>query len=145
MISHVNKRLGMARSRNRILKRFKDFEPKIKKHLYPVVPTCIMSKTNRNKLQSFQNSCIRNIVKGTEDEDKNMEELHMLLKLDPVNIRLKKRADKTWVNFIRTNERLTETFITENNNLQPRDHNWWRRITPYILGDAAEPVYASRN
>ena len=39
------------------------------------------------------------------------------------------------------NEELAETFITENNNPQPRDHNWWIRITPNVLGDAPEPVY----
>ena len=56
-----------------------------------------MSKMNMKKLQSFQNGCIREIVRGTDDEEENIEVLHQQLKIEAINVRYKNRATKTWV------------------------------------------------
>ena len=62
---HTRQRLGIAKGRAVKLKRFKKIKAKNKCHLYkalvrsameyPNIPLCIMSRTNKNKWQKFQN------------------------------------------------------------------------------------------
>ena len=149
--THLKQRLQMARQRNKKLARFHQFNSKIKNHLYksitrptfeyPISPTAVMSKTNMSKLQSFQNRCIREIVKNTEEEDKNIEELHDFLKLQPVNVRYKERMDKVTGRFVNIHEDLYQRFWEVNADNATQDHNWWRRQCEYISKDMPEPRY----
>ena len=149
--THLKQRLQMARQRNKKLARFHQLNSKIKNHLYksitrptfeyPISPTAVMSKTNMSKLQSFQNRCIREIVKNTEEEDKNIEELHDFLKLQPVNVRYKERMDKVTGRFVNIHEDLYQRFWEVNADNATQDHNWWRRQCEYISKDMPEPRY----
>ena len=151
IIPHIKERLRLARQRKRTIRRYKELKPNIKNHLYkslirstyeyPIIPQCIMSNTNMKKLRSFQNASLREIVRGTDDEEENIEVLHQQLKLEAINVRYKNGATKTWENFAQNNEHLAQIFLQENENREPRDHSWWRRITPYILKDDQQPVY----
>ena len=62
------------------------------------------------KLQSFQNACIREIVRGTDDEEENIVVLHQQLKLEAINVRYKNRATKTWENFEQNNEHIKYSY-----------------------------------
>ena len=69
-----------------------------------------MLKTNMSKLQSFQNRCIRQIVKNTEEADESIEELHKFLKLQPLNVRYKETMEKVAVIFESIHEDIYQRF-----------------------------------
>ena len=107
---------------------------------YPIAPISIMSKTNREKYQSFQNKCIRKIVKNTENKNDSIENLHNLLKLDPINISFKSRMEKIVTRLSETHIDLYDNFMEENNDNDP-DHAWWKTQCKYITEDMPQPVY----
>ena len=149
--THLKQRLQMARQQNKKLARFHQFNSKIKNHLhksitrptfeYPISPTSIVSKTNMSKLQSFQNRCIRQIVKNTEEEGKSIEELHDFLKLQPLNTRYTERMVKVARRFESFHEDIYQRFWPANDDNETQDHNWWHRQCEYISRDMPEPRY----
>ena len=112
---------------------------------YSLAPTCIMSETNKNKLQQFQNKNIRQLhFKGRNNEDEvrlTLKEMHKLYKLDPINIRIYKRAQATWERFRNLNPELAEISqqIDEEIGQINRDHYWWPRVGAYINKVELEP------
>merc|ERR1712002_714931 len=145
-----------AKAQARKLRRFSGLSSKIKIRLfitlirpifeYPIVPLCIMSESNQQKIQQFQNKCLRNATRNSpDDEDLTIEEIHVKYKLDAFNVRLHKLAIKVWNKLSNYNETLVDTSNQENENRETQDHFWWRRVAPYMATDEPEPRYLFRN
>ena len=93
--NHIAQRLAK-------LKRFAKLKPKKKAHLYKSllrsameysnIPLCLMSDSNANKFQKFQNEILRKYTKETDDEDLTIEQLHENYKIEPLNIRMNRRT-----------------------------------------------------
>ena len=106
---HIHSRLGIANGTLTKLKRFRKLKPRIKCHLfkslirsaleYPDTPQCLMSETNKNKFQKFQNKVIRRYInyKAEEDEENEntIEDLHEQYKIEPINQRMHRRTKTT--------------------------------------------------
>ena len=132
------------------MKRFEKLTSKTKAHLYkalilpmleyPSIPNCIASPTNTLKMQRIQNKAIKFINRYSEDQ-LTIEESHIRYKLDPMNIRLHKRANKCWDRFCINQEELAERSRMASEERDNRDHFWWRRISPYVDSPQPEPVY----
>ena len=119
---------------------------------YPAVPLHTAMDTNMRKMQAVQNSCIMWItgLKFNDPVRPSMRQLHRMLKLQPINLRLHKLARRTW-------ERLEEdadpnytevlgysrlpmvripTFGTDL-------RRWWPSSLSYALGPPPPPIYHS--
>ena len=152
MLWHNKQRLNMAKGTKTKLKRFKNLRSKIKIHLYkslilsaleyPNVPTCIMAKTEKERIQLFQNGIIRQYTRNNEDDfDLTIEDLHEKYKIEAINVRMYGRAQKTWNKLRSINEELVERTEATDNENDTRDHYWWRRISPYVNSDAPNPWF----
>ena len=100
---HINQSMAIARGTVTKLKRFKKLKPLTKRYLYktlvrsaleyPNTPSCVMSKTNKDKLQKFQKGVIKGFIHSTsEDEIDLIEDLHELYRVEPMNKRMYRRA-----------------------------------------------------
>lgn len=137
VIKHIEERIRQARIQSTKIKRFIKLKTKLKLHLYkslirpileyPVIPLAMASKSQMLKMQRIQNRNIRFIRKYDEDlENKTMEDLHEVLKLEPINIRLYRRLEKLWTKFEDQEEEIFQQTTMENLNNYP-DHRWWKR------------------
>ena len=154
-IKHIHSRLGIANGTLTKLKRFRKLKPRIKCHLfkslirsaleYPNTPQCLMSETNKDKFQKFQNKVIRRYInyKAEEDEDNEntIEDLHEQYKIEPINQRMHRRAKITWNKFAQIEPEITTASIELKNDRDRRDHYWWRRMAPYVEREAPEARY----
>ena len=148
--NHIAQRLATAKGRYTKLKRFAKLKPKKKAHLYkslarsameyPNIPLCLMSDSNANKFQKFQNKILRKYIKGADVEDLTIEQLHGKCKIEPLNLRMNRRAKNTWTKFERIDQEVAEASM-ELNNSDTADHYWWRRIGKYIGADDPVPRY----
>ena len=149
---HIAYRKHQAYSQQLKLKRFKKMTPKIKLHLYkalirpvleyPVVPICITSKSNQLVLQRVQNKALRWVHPSNTITDRlTNEQIHHDLDMEPQNTRLYHLASKTWNKLEISNSNLVETSIRANQDETYRDHYWWPRISPYILGNEPNPLF----
>ena len=163
---HLKTKLREARQRKNILRRFENLEKNTRIHMYkamvrpvfeyPITPTCIMSKTNKQKLQQFQNGNIREIYKlrrnlNPEDSDQEEEEnrqtiqeLHARHKIEPINVRLHRRAKGSWERFKNIYQELalrSENVETQENEDRNNDHFWWPRVGNYVQQPEPEPRY----
>ena len=140
----------MAKGRYTKLKRFAKLKPKEKAHLYkslvrstmeyPNITLCLTLDSNANKFQKFQNKILRKYIKGTNDEDLTIEQLHEKYKIEPLNLRMNRRAKNIWTKFERIDQKVAEASL-ELNNSDTADHYWWRRIGKYIGADDPVPRY----
>ena len=150
--THTTKRLAIARGTMTKLKRFRKLRPRTKSHLYktlarsaleyPNTPMCVMSFTNRNKLQKFQNGIIRRYINTGDNEDQeSIEELHVKFNMEPINKRMHRRAVKNWERFASIDEEMSNRSMEANRDNTARDHYWWRRIAPYVEEEEPEAIY----
>ena len=73
------------------------FKALIKPHLeYPIIPLCLSSKYNIQKLQSQQNICLRRACKDIPPYDRTMEDIHNEHSINPINIVMRDRAETIW-------------------------------------------------
>ena len=93
------------------------------------------------EMQRIQNKASRQAVKNTEYENETLEELHRVFKLDALNVRFHKRANKTWDKISVNEEELYNQSIQEDRNDLYQDHYWWKRISPYVNQEEPEPTY----
>ena len=149
--SHIQQRLKMAKGVKIKLKRFQNLRSKTKLHLYkslilavleyPNIPMCIMAKTDKEKIQQFQNGTLRQYTRNqVEDTDLTIQDLHDKYNIETINTRMFRRAKKTWDKLRTLNVELTERSLQQDQNEQ-RDHYWWRRISPFVNGEQPEPWY----
>ena len=151
--SHLNRRLVMAKKQYMKLKWFKKMSTKIQLQLYrtlirpimeyPIIPLCIASKTNKRKIQQFQNRVLRTATqRNQEDNDLNISDLHAKYKIEAINSRFYRLASRVWDRLTETNEDLVQQSEAEDKNDLIQDHYWWRRISPYIRRGEPPPDFA---
>ena len=150
--THFKNRLRKARYQRKKLRRFRNLRTKIKVQLYksllrpvmeyPIVPLCILSKTNKGKIQAFQNISIKSATRNDpEYENQNTEELHQTLRIPAINVRMHQLANRVWDRFQILNENIAEASNMENTNNDRKDHSWFRRISPFVNSPEPEPKY----
>ena len=103
-----------------------------------------MSRSNKQKIQKFQNNIIRRYIHTNADEeiqDETIEEMHARYKIETVNKRMHRRAKKTWEKFCDVDGEVSGRSLEENNIAGTNDHYWWRRIAPYVMGEDPEEEY----
>ena len=100
-----------------------------------------MSKAQKRARQGFQNRVIRSCTSRLEeDRNSSIEELHHKYKIEAINYRTHRLAEKTWSKLQLEKPDLTE--YSEAMDIEERrDHNWWRRISPTVTADPPDPVY----
>ena len=101
---HITDIINKARGQINRLYRFRDAPVKIKRHLYvalvrpmleyPSFPIYNTGITNKHRLQRVQNKATRFITDIRLRERVSSRELHIISKLDPMNIRMNKLAHK---------------------------------------------------
>ena len=100
-----------------------------------------MAKTNKEKIQQFQNGTLRQYTRrNEEDRELTIEELHDKYKMEAINVRMHRRAQKTWHKLRNINGELVDRSQAEDRT-GTRDHYWWRRISPYINDEDPEPWF----
>ena len=90
------------------------------------MPSCVMSRTNRSKIQKCQNDIIRRYIHGNVDEDvrnANIDEKHTRYKIEPVNTRMHRRAKKTWERLREVDETICNKSMEANVERNRKDHN----------------------
>ena len=92
------------------------------------------------KLQRIQNKAVK-FIRNNDVDNPTIEEAHLRYKLEPINVRFHRRAQKTWEKLERLEPDLVNRSLQENNDRHRRDHYWWRRIAADIENDIPEPVY----
>ena len=61
-------------------------------------------------------------------------------KLEPINTRLHRRANKIWEKVASHNPILTESSRLASEDENERDHRYWPRIQPYTALEEPEPI-----
>ena len=103
-----------------------------------------MSKTSKEKVQRFQNSTLRKFTRSQdEDNQATIEELHEKYNLTAINVRMHRRATKTWNKLRNINRELTERSSLEDDNDLAKDHYWWNRVSPYVNMDEPAAWYSN--
>ena len=147
--------MAIARGTKTKLKRFRKLESKIKIHLYkalilsameyPNIPMCIMSKTNKERFQQFQNATITQMTRNWNDNPQpTIEEIHDIYNVEPINTRMHRRAKSTWRKLRGLNPELTNRSEQEDGNEEGKDHYWWNRLSPYANSEDPIPWIISR-
>ena len=149
-VSHITGRINLAKTQTNKITRFKELKDTTKLHLYkalirpileyPVVPNAMASETQLRKMQRIQNKNLRMVVKNTENEGKTMEQIHEVLNIEPINIRLYMAARKLWEKFQTKQPNIYNMSMTENQN-EIRDHSWWPRVACKLETGIPEPMY----
>ena len=149
MRTHINAKIAMAKGRVNRLKRFRHLKPKAKSYLYktlvtsameyPNIPLCIISKENKNRMQKFQNNVLRRYI--DHDSADSIEVLHNKYKIEPINIRMHRRAVNTWDSLKEVDAETCARSVEASEDSLITDHYWWRRIAPYAEGEAPPPEY----
>ena len=147
--THISAKIAIAKGRINRLKRFRHLKPKTKSYLYktlvrsameyPNIPLCIMSKDNKNKMQKFQNNVLRRYI--DHDSTDSIEVLHNKYKVETINVRMHRRAVKTWDSLKEVDAETCARSIEASEDHLIKDHYWWRRIAPYAEGEAPPPEY----
>ena len=71
--------------------------------------------------------------------DRTILEIHEILNLDPINMRLYQATEKLWNKLLVKDPILCNSSLAENYNL--KDHNWWPRTTNLITKGNPLPMY----
>ena len=151
---HLTKRTAIAKGTLTKLKRFRAIKSKTKSYLYktsvrsaleyPNTPACIASNTKKMKLQKLQNNVIRKFIHWNAedtDDDENIEQLHQLYKIELINVRMYRRARKSWDKLAIIDEALCNSSIEASQERNFKDHYWWKRVTSIIEEDKPEAEY----
>ena len=140
--SHIAQRLAIARGRFTKLKRFKNLKSKTIAHLYkslvrsaldyPNILLCLMSHTNLNKFQRFQNKVLRKYIKHEDDNSQlDIDQLHEKYKIEALNTRMMRRAMNTWEKLGNIEPELQD-MAAQMNGDQTIHHYWWKRVGAYV-------------
>ena len=147
--THINAKIAMAIGRVNKLRRFRHLKSKTKSYLYKSlvrsaleylnIPLCIMSKYHKDRIQKFQNGVLRKYIDS--DSADTIEALHDKYKIEPINARMYRRAEKTWQKLKEVDAETCTRSIEANDDRLIKDHYWWRRVAPYAEGEAPLPEY----
>ena len=153
-VKHIHNKINQAKHQSLKPKRFYQVSPQLQIRLYttlirlimeyPPIPNALASKSLTLQMQRVQNRALHNAVRNTEDRYKTVEELHNLFQIEPLNIRLYNRLQKTWNKIQELDVELCDqTEVANNNNI--RDHSWWPRVGHAYVQDPPDPMYTHIN
>ena len=135
-VSHIGKRIRLAKTQTQKLKRYNNLEESTKLHLYkalvrpileyPEIPNALASRSQLKKMQGAQNRNRKMVAKNTDNENKTIKQLHETYGIDAINIRLYNAADKLWNNFSEKGPEIQNRSRIENQN-NIKDCQWWPR------------------
>ena len=75
-------------------------------------------------------------------QKKNIEEIHNIIGLEPVNTRMYLRLEKLWLGMEGKEEELFQASEIENIN-QFSDHAWWPRASKKVFMGEPQPKYVT--
>lgn len=147
---HFNARIRTANQTLTKLRRFRGTSTKTNLHLYktlvrpqleyPPILMGILSKSKMKKIQAVQNKALRRAFKQVPPYYNTTEDLHQQSKMEPLNQRLHRLSNKTWDNINSLDNELIDQGIVITQQGR-RDHNCWRRLSPFIEGEQPLPIY----
>ena len=148
---HIKNRLEKAKIQSSKLLRFRGLSTNINIHLYkttvkpileyPIIPLCISSRSNLDKLQARQNICLRRASKDIPPYNRTVKDLHELYNINPLNIVYRSRAQTIWDKITEIDNYINnESNIITNNH---SDHFLWRRTHRYLQTPFPDPIYGS--
>ena len=150
--SHIQNKIYLAKQQLLKLQRFYKLDPKLQVRLYttlvrpvmeyPPIPNALASRSLTFKMQRVQNKALKYAVRGTDDRDKSIEQLHTLFGIDAINVRLHHRLTKTWSKIQEIDEALYDA-TEQANNENIRDHLWWPRVGRAYASDPPDPIYTA--
>ena len=150
--SHIQNKIYLAKQQLLKLKRFYKLDPKLQVRLYttlvcpileyPPIPNALASRSLTLKMQRVQNKALKYAIRGTDDRDKSIEQLHTLFGIDAINVHLHHRLTKTWSKIQEIDEALYDA-TEQANNENIRDHYWWPRVGRAYASDPPEPIYTT--
>ena len=148
--AHVTQRVAAARGTVQKLKRFRNLTSKTKLRLYktlvrptleyPAVGLCQVSKTTMHKMQVIQNKVLRFVFNQAPPYYNTVRDLHMQCKLEPLNTRLHRLANRTWDKLAISDPEFIER-ARQISQAPGRDHNWWPRLATVIEEEPPEPRF----
>lgn len=149
---HVTSRLNKARGTVAKLHRFRGVSTSTSLRLYkalvrsrleyPAVGLCGVRKTNMKNMQAIQNKMLRRSYREAPPYFNTIKDLHLRSKLEPLNVRLHRLANKTWEKLRLLDPELVN-YSQELDTREGRDHNWWPRLSSIITQNQPRPVYRS--
>ena len=150
-VSHIEKRIHLAKEQLTKIRRFIGLTTKTKLHLYkalirplieyPIIPLAMASEYQLRKIQRVQNRGMRIVAKYDENlENKTIEDIHSILNLEPMNVRLYRRLEKLWQKIEEKEPELHERSMRENHSLFA-DHKWWTRAATIVEAGMPDPMY----
>ena len=101
---------------------------------------CIMSQSNRRRIQEFQNGNLLQIQNTDPDNRLTAEQIHNLYHMESINVRNYNRATKSWENFKDLYPELVQESEQIDSNII-KDHYWWQRIAKYIQAGIPAPQF----
>lgn len=150
--AHVSTRIIKAKHTMTRLRRFRGVSRRTSLHLYktmvrpqleyPAVGLCNISKTALQGMQAIQNKALRRAFGDTPPYFATIKDLHLATKLEPLNVRLHRLANRSWDRLSVSDPGIVEQ-SNALNQMNGRDHFYWRRLSPYIEGEQPRPVYRS--
>ena len=121
-LSQIHECTKKANTQINRLYRFSHAPPAVKRHLYLALVQPLLTypnttlhqcnKTNISKLQKVQNKGVRFITNTKLNDRLKSENLHVMAKIEPINVRIHKLAKKTLY-------KLKENYTSENNQFPP--------------------------
>ena len=149
-VSHITMKIATAAQQLLKLRRFYRLRPELQIRLYltlirpimeyPPIPVALASRASIMKMQRVQNRALIQAVKGTEDRQLTIKEIHEKYGVDAINVRLAARLTKTWSKVEESHQELYDR-STAANNSGIRDHAWWPRAGRVAALDPPEPLY----
>ena len=135
--NHISNRIKLAEHKLTALKALSGTSKEIKLRLvkalvrpileYPPIPLDTVRITNKQKMQTVQNKAIEWVLGRKRRREERMEDLHMELNLEPLNIRIKNLSRKIWSKLEAVNNNDIYEYLkrrhqeTANSN----EHYWW--------------------
>ena len=147
---HTSARIRQANVQLTKIKRFGNLPERLKSHLYkalirpileyPPVPLDTISKSQQLKLQRVQNRAVRWIANWVPPYRETLEETHMRLGLEPLNVRIHRMSRKVWQRVEAYDEEVYQRLVTA----EPISTNkWFPRSLPLVV--PPEGLYIQNN
>ena len=90
----------------------------------------------------MQNRTLKMAVRGTQDQQKTIKDLHKQFNIETINTRLCNRLQKAW-NKIKEIDPDLYAESEQTAREGGRDHYWWLSVGKTYNGNPPDPIYVS--
>lgn len=149
---HISEKISKGKAVLSNLMRYRGVTQKIKAYLikayllpileYPPVPIHTISHTQSLKLQRVLNKGLRFACNVQYPDFRTTKHLHDLNKLQPINIRIHKRATRIWENLETQNDIIYQELREQNHQ---RSHYWFKSSLQIIDQGPPQPLHTNTN